>query len=383
MRTTLTTCLVLGLILSCISALAEPWPWADDAGNANEVSILLMGDTNIQGRENPAEAYRYVRDTLLAADIRFANLEVALAGHSTDPLLDDIPHKTWMHSEPDQVTALTSVNMSGVGVANNVNYPWQAVMKSLSVLDAAGVSHVGGGKDRDAAHAPLIVEAKGTRVGFLQYAATVFPFNHAATATRPGIAEIKVYTAYQPPPNLDKPGQPPIVVTWLDEDSRERMQQDINALASRTDVVIVSYHWGVSGTTEVVSYQSEIGRVAIDAGADLVFGHGPHKYQKVELYDGRPILHSIAQFVFDDRLRLGKHKEGLLVRLLVRDRKLVMLSLVPSWRDDTNLVRLYSPREGKGRELFGYLQSVNGPDGARLELVGDEIVVPDIRYADR
>ncbi len=334
-----------------------------------------MGDTNLQGRDNPPDAYRHVRDTLLAADMRFANLEVALAGHSRDPRVDDIPHKRWIHSEPDQVSALTSVNMSGVGVANNVNYPWQAVMRSLAVLDAAGVPHVGGGSNIDAAHEPLIVERKGTKVGFLQYAATVFPFNHAATEDRPGIAEIKIKTAYQPPPNLDKPGQPPIVLTWPDEASLARMQSDISTLAGIVDVVIVSYHWGVSNTLEPVSYQSEVGRAAIDSGADVVFGHGPHKYQKIEIHKDRPIFHSLGQFVFDDRLRRGTHREGLLVRVVVRDGEFAAISLVPSWLDDNNDVRLENPQNGKGRELFGYLSAVNG---AELTVRGNEIIVEGI-----
>ena len=354
--------ITISLLFAATQSLAEePWQWLDDASAPNEISILLMGDTNLQGRDDPPGAYRHVRNTLLAADIRFANLEVALAGHSKDSLIDDIPHKRWIHSEPDQVSALTSVNMSGVGVANNVNYPWQAVMRSLAVLDAA--------------HKPLIIERKRTKVGFLQYAATVFPFNHAATEERPGIAEIKIYTAYQPPPNLDKPGQPPIVLTWSDEASLARMQKDISMLAEKVDVVIVSYHWGVSNTLEPVSYQSEVGRAAIDAGADLVFGHGPHKYQKIEIHKNRPIFHSLGQFVFDDHLRLGNHREGLLARIVVHDGELAAVSLVPSWLDDNNDVRLENPQNGKGRELFGYLSAVNGADGAELAIRGNEIIL--------
>ncbi len=370
------------LALPSRHALAEAWQWIDPADGDDELSILLMGDTNLQGRADPATAYRHVRETLLAADIRFANLEVALAGHNTDPLIDDIPHKRWRHSEPDQVAALTSVRMSGVGVANNVNYPWQAVMKSVAVLDAAGVAHVGGGRNLAAARAPLIVERKGTTVGFLQYAATVFPFNHAATEQRPGIAGIKVHTAYQPPPNLDKPGQPPIVVTWLDQDSASAMRQDIRALADKADVVIVSYHWGVSGSYEPVSYQSDIARAAIDAGADVVFGHGPHKYQKIELYRGRPVFHSLAQFVFDDALRKGNHRAGLLLRLVVRGGDVAGASLVPTWLDDANDVRLHDPADGKGRELYGLLAEVNGGDGAGLAVRGREIVVLNLGSGD-
>ncbi len=354
---------------------ADPWPWVDDGSGANDVSVLLMGDTNLQGREDPAEAYRYVRDTLLAADVRFANLECALAGSSKDPLIDDIPHKRWIHSEPDQVAALQSVRMSAVGVANNVNYPWQAMLKSIAVLDDAGIAHTGGGLNSDAAREPVIVEANGTRVGFIQYAATVFPFNHAASDTRPGIAAIRVSTSYRPPPNLDKPGQPPIVITQVDETSLARMRADIESLASDADVVVASYHWGISNSTDVVDYQRVVGRAAIDAGADVVMGHGPHTYQEIEMHRGRPIFHSIGQFVFDDRLRLGKHEEGLLVRLLVRDRQVAGISLVPAWRDKSNLVRLHSPNSDKGRELLGYLRSVNAHGGTEFDVAGDEIVI--------
>jgi poly-gamma-glutamate synthesis protein (capsule biosynthesis protein) len=173
-----------------------------------------------------------------------------------------------------------------------------------------------------------------------------------------------------------EPGQPPIVVTWLDEESKALMVEDIRRLDEQADIVIVSCHWGISNTTEIVSYQSDIGRAAIDAGADVVFGHGPHKYQKIELHKGKPILHSLGQFIFDTRVndRYSRFREGLLVRLAIRKKKISSLSLVPSWREDDGFVRLCDPNEGKGRELFGYLQSVN-QGGAELKLEGKEIVI--------
>ena len=355
---------------------SEPWPW--EADTADVVTVLFMGDTNIQLRDEPEEAFKHVMPTLEAADLRILNLEGPFAGASTDPRKPDIPHKDWQHSEPDQVAALTAAGIDAVGVANNVTYPWQALMKSLEVLDEAGIPYAGGGENLEAAHEPVILEEDGVRVGFMQYAATVYPYNHAATESRPGIAEIKVHTAYQPPPNLDKPGQPPIVKTWLDEDSKARMVEDVRRLKEEADVVLVSYHWGVSDTREPVSYQSDIGQAVIDAGADVVLGHGPHRYQQIELYEGKPILHSVAQFAFDDLRndRSTRFREGLLVRIAIseEDKAVESVSLVPTWREDDNFVRLYDPNEGKGRELFGYLQSVN-EGGAELELVGKEIVI--------
>ena len=69
----------------------EPWPWIDPAG-AESITLLLMGDTNIQNRADPGNAYQYVLPTLQAADLRFTNLEGPLAGTSKDPRLPDIPH---------------------------------------------------------------------------------------------------------------------------------------------------------------------------------------------------------------------------------------------------------------------------------------------------
>ena len=40
------------------------------------------------------------------------------------------------------------------------------------------------------------------------------------------------------------------------------------------DIVVASCHWGLG--EEVLDYMTEIAHAAIDAGADIVIGHGPH-----------------------------------------------------------------------------------------------------------
>ncbi|MCM5663180.1 CapA family protein [Galbibacter mesophilus] len=355
-------------------------PWNFKSKSKNTQSIILLGDNNIQHRENPSEAYKYLIPTFKETDFIFVNLEGPFAGGTSDTTKTDIPHKNWRYSNPDQVEALSAAGIDAVGVANNVTYPYQALMKSLGVLDKAGIKYAGGGKNIKEAHQPVIIEKKGLKVGFMQYAATVFPTNHAATENQPGIAQIKVHTAYQPPKNVDKPGQPPIVITWMDENSKALMVNDIKELRKKVDVVIVSYHWGVSDTYEPVSYQSDIGKAVIDAGADVVFGHGPHRYQKVELHQGKPIFHSLGQAAFDDLRsnRSSRYREGLMVHISVEDKKLKEVSLVPTWREDDNFLRLYDPNQGKGKELFEYLQSVN-ESGAPLIVEGQEIKVEGIK----
>ena len=361
------------------SQSVEPWPWIDPPG-AESITLLLMGDTNIQNRADPGNAYQYVLPTLQAADLRFTNLEGPLAGTSKDPRLPDIPHKSrWTHSEPEMVQGLVAAGIDVVGVANNVTYPWQALLRSLEVLDANGIKHTGGGLDLEEAHQPVIVEREGVRFGFIQYTATYWPFQHAAGPETPGAATVQVDTYYKPPPQvLDKPGQPPLILTIPDPASLQRMVDDIRRLRRSADVVVASYHWGVSNTTEMVEFQRTIGRAAIDAGADIVMGHGPHVFQPVEVWKGRPIFYSLANFVFDWEI-MRKAPDGLLVRVAVQDGRLARVAAVPLRRNADKDPVLLDPNEGVGQELYQQLVALSGGGAAPLRLEGREIVVTGIR----
>jgi poly-gamma-glutamate capsule biosynthesis protein CapA/YwtB (metallophosphatase superfamily) len=83
----------------------------------------------------------------------------------------------------------------------------------------------------------------------------------------------------------------------------------ISALADRHDVVIVSMHaGGEAGDVLRVPFDTEyyrgenrgdvvrFARSAVDAGADLVIGHGPHVPRALEIYRERLIAYSLGNF---------------------------------------------------------------------------------------
>jgi hypothetical protein len=83
----------------------------------------------------------------------------------------------------------------------------------------------------------------------------------------------------------------------------------ISDLKSRCDVVIVSFHGGGEGLPyEHVpcGYEYYVGEnrgdvhafahAAIDAGADVIFGNGPHVSRAMELYNNRLIAYSLGNF---------------------------------------------------------------------------------------
>jgi poly-gamma-glutamate capsule biosynthesis protein CapA/YwtB (metallophosphatase superfamily) len=277
------------------------------------ITLVLGGDVNIQGRATPSKAFERLEPLLQGADLRFVNLEGPLSGTAGDRDGADIPHKpNWRHSAPEMVEALTSAGIDVVSCANNVTYPPAAAMASLAVLDRAGIAHCGAGANLDAAHAPAVLERDGRKVAFLAYTSLCQPFGQAAQATSPGVAQAFATTAYQPDPRVAGiPGRPPLVRTAPVPEHLERLVSDVQRAKAGNDHVVVSMHWGLPGP-DLTEYQVAYGRAAIDAGADLVAGHGPHTVQAVEVYRGRAILYSLGNLVFDWPAMRGRHVDGLL-----------------------------------------------------------------------
>ncbi|MEO0422656.1 MAG: CapA family protein [Pseudomonadota bacterium] len=86
-------------------------------------------------------------------------------------------------------------------------------------------------------------------------------------------------------------------------------REQVGALASEVDILIVSFHGGGEGLDALhvaqgmEEYLGEergdlraFSRAVIDAGADLVLGHGPHVPRGLELYRDRLIAYSLGNF---------------------------------------------------------------------------------------
>ena len=264
-------------------------------------SLILVGDVNLMNVDDPRVPFARVGDTLRGADLVFANLECLLYeppdGHSVE-------HEGFFADPEIAGDALKTAGVAAVGLANNVNYGAAAITGSIERLDRLGVAHAGAGADLATARAPAIVERGGLRAGFLQRSSVYWPTNHEASARGCGIAVIRGHTAYQVPahktrpeiPQMNRPGVPPIVVTWADRDYLAAFAEDIAALRRQADIVVASCHWGLG--EEVLDYMPEIAHAAIDAGADIVIGHGPHYSLPVEVYRGKPIFYGLGSFSF-------------------------------------------------------------------------------------
>ena len=363
---------VLGLIAS-VSADA-PWQWTGSYGD-KAVELLILGDIQVHTRRaDPLTAFGRVRDTLKKADLIYANLEGLLVKSVGTTI--DIPDKPeWTHPGPDGVKALKAANVTVVGVANNVASGRDNILKSVGVLDANGIIHTGAGKNIDDAHKPAIVERKGVKIGFLQYTARWYQDkDQIATATEPGVAKIT---------SIDG--------ITIDPGDLERLKSDVRKLRSQVDIVIVSHHnrdgstpvqfGAVKGTsagrdrTRTEEYQKQFAHVALDTGADLVFGHGTHTVQGVEIYKGKPILYAMGHSNFDQP-GYEKSVDGLVARVVIHGKNILRVAFVPVTRDANNDVYLLDPSEGEGAKLVQAVKD-RSSDLPPLKIEGHEVVLLD------
>lgn len=79
----------------------------------------------------------------------------------------------------------------------------------------------------------------------------------------------------------------------------ETVKESIGQLRDNgAELVVCAFHWGQENTFRSNNTQKDYGHLAIDAGADIVWGHHPHVLQPIEEYNGGVIFYSLGNFVF-------------------------------------------------------------------------------------
>jgi len=336
--------------------------------------LILTGDVNLMRVADPATPFRHVGGLLRAADVVFSNLECCLKiqaqshaneGFFADPAVGG--------------QALQASGIHAVGIANNVNYGWGNISASIRRLDEIGILHTGAGPDRAAARAPAIIERNGLRVGVLQRSSVYWPTDHEAHADSPGIAVMKGHTAYHVPmgrispkiPPANRPGIPPVILTWADAQYLDEFQEDIAALRPQVDVLVASCHWGLG--REPLQYMTEIAHRAIDAGADIVMGHGPHYPLPIELYKGRPIFYGLGNLTFNTGHLGRKHAGwiGLLVELTIERGAVTSCDMRFVRANDDN--ESYFRKPDEEAETFADLEARSAKLGVRFEAGPEQV----------
>jgi Putative enzyme of poly-gamma-glutamate biosynthesis (capsule formation) len=229
---------------------------------ANAITISMVGDCTIgnirysEGRSSFVQKmtelgmdypFSNFVDVFLNDDLTVANCENVFTAQKTPANKE----KLSLYSPPEWAEVFVLGGVDVVNTENNHTYDFgrKGRQETLDALDAQGVSHYGGGE-------LAIMETAGIKIGF-----TGYTFPHREDITRQ-VADIQT---------LREAG---------------------------CDLVIVSMHWGREESLKTTREQQKLGPQLIDAGADVVYGHGPHVLQAIEIHNGKPIFYSLANFTF-------------------------------------------------------------------------------------
>lgn len=104
----------------------------------------------------------------------------------------------------------------------------------------------------------------------------------------------------------------------VDINDLEEVKRVVGELRKNADIVILSFHGGAEGSSythvpgkleyyvgEERGNVKEVAHAAIDAGADVVFGHGPHVVRAAELYKDHIIFYSLGNFCTPVRMGIS------------------------------------------------------------------------------
>lgn len=203
-----------------------------------------------------------VEDVLEKDDLTIANLETSLTNFNKKTRKTHQDRPFWFKGSPDYTKILIEGSVEAVNIANNHTHDYTewGYIDTMQSLTSEGIEYFGYDN-------VLIKEIKGVRIGLLG-------FNEL------GINEVGT--------NFVK--------------LKKEVEESIKSLKDKTELIIVSFHWGEENVELPNKNQVVLARTAIDAGADLVLGHHSHIIQGIENYKGRHIVYSLGNFVYG-----GKH----------------------------------------------------------------------------
>jgi poly-gamma-glutamate synthesis protein (capsule biosynthesis protein) len=288
---------------------------------SNTISLVSVGDVLLGNAAAPyleTNGYDWpfanVKALLDSADLVVGNLAAPITTRtkklSSD---DDYTYKV----APDSAAALKRAGFHALSLGNNhvLDYGVAVMRETIEALRTNNIAAFGAGDSEDEARRGIIYDFGTVRIGLLSYGDDGSDSKGRAKGARGGYAAL----------------------------SRTNLTQDIARMRTNADVVVVSFHWG-KNYKDVTESQQKTGRRAIELGADIVCGHHPHIVQGIEMYQGKPIIYSLGNFVFGTK---GKYKDkqgyGLVSRLIFEGKALKWVLATPI-AVDNDIVK-FQPRK--------------------------------------
>ncbi len=224
-----------------------------------------------------------LRARLRRNDACFTNLETVIRGpRAGAPTREGL---TVHAGEPEVLGVLDDLGINLVATSNNHAFDLGSggILDTVDAVGRQGLAFAGSGPDLAAAAAPGYRETPAGSVALVAFATGKVREGGAATPNRPGVNELRRGLSGEP----------------LAEDLA-RVLASITE-ARRTAQVVIAYqhnHDWEPAMEDVPSWQRDLARRCVDAGAAVFVGHGAPVLQGAEIYRGAPLLYGLGNFIF-------------------------------------------------------------------------------------
>ena len=314
---------------------------------ADRFTMALTGDSIITRRLSVYQEPEFLDmiELLRGADLAFTNLEMLF--HDYEPYPMHQSGGTYMRAAPALVDELVWAGFDIVSRANNHTGDYGTLGMDLTTrrVRDAGLLQAGVGQSLAEAREATFLETTEARVALISVAST-FPDHSRAGRTRgdiparPGLNPLRFSTTYVVPRErleslrsmmqelgMDPPatgdglsfrgnrfvvGDAPAVRTEANPDDVREIGAVVANASRLADYTIVTIHAHEGDGDRFVPAQFlvEFAHAMVDAGADIFVGHGPHVVRGIEFRNGKPILYSLANFLFQNETLLRLSSEN-------------------------------------------------------------------------
>ena len=251
---------------------------ADEASASDEISVLAVGDITVSSRMTPlierdgAGLFFHGTAALIqSADVATASLNTSISERGEPRYGIENPFR----SAPGLGRAIANAGFDAVSLAtpNMMDFGFEALEDTITELEWYHVKPLGAGTNTETAklpaYVPVTVGTGSVQVGLLGY----YRVNEFTRYTEDPLA----YAVYS------------------------EMVAAVKQTRSKAALVIVWLHWGNQGHSadDGIGRQQIFAHALIDAGADMVLCQQMHTFGGIELYRGKPIVYSLADFIYD------------------------------------------------------------------------------------
>ena len=307
------------------------------------VGDIMMGTIFPNGEYLPpnrdcSRSFSMVLPYFANADILFGNLEGALTDSKTGAKNCNNPQWCYTFGMPTEfVHCLVEAGFDILSLANNHmgDFGEQGRTSTVQTLAKAGIRYAG------LLSCPTAVFVKnGVKYGF------------CAFAPNSGTVNVKDIPA---------------------------AQKIVRQLKDSCDIVIVSFHAGAEGrgyqrvTRQTETYLGEnrgnvyeFARKMVDAGGDILLGHGPHVTRAVEVYKNRFIAYSMGNFSTFSRVNVeGVNGLAPIFRIFTtRNGSFIKAHITPTWQP----VGDRTPRYDTDKRIISVIQNLTRTDFPEVDI---------------